>query len=595
VRSLLTDFVDKRMADSDLVAIVRVVGGTGLLQQFTSDKQLLHRAIAQLTPTAHQYSALNDLQDVDRFDPFGAMQSSGGEVGAKTSRGQSAPPIDDEVTLDGYTRGSRALFTLTVAGNVVDSMRTLPGRKNMVLFSGGLPVFEANQSQVLIDGAPITVQETSSLSTGVNYLLRLLTDRASRAGVAINTMDLRGLKASRGVSSFTDPGNEGKSGLGNFSTGGAYGGRVPDMAMLDNTSLDTLTGHQGLQALSDATGGVSVTNTNDFSGGLDRVIARSSYYLLAYKPTEPFDGKFHKLQIKVDRPGARVYTRVGYVAKADASEKELTKEQAIVRAAMAPLAKREVDVSGAIQYRFVPQNRAAIDVNLHIAANKLDIKQAADGKYQTSLDVVGFVIDGLGKTQGGFSETLSASLTPDEYKRALTTGIGYTGQVELGPGSYQLRVAVRETATGRLGTLSRYLEVPDMSKKHFTASSIFLHAITSGAGAKAQPVPLTALRQISRKDDLRFSVVVYNAKLDKAKPQLTTRLTISRPDKIIFQGPIEGVDLHGADSSQAIRIGQIGLSKLSPGHYFLTLEVTDNLSDKKNQTLVRNIDFYVVD
>jgi hypothetical protein len=134
-----------------------------------------------------------------------------------------------------------------------------------------------------------------------------------------------------------------------------------------------------------------------------------------------------------------------------------------------------------------------------------------------------------------------------------------------------------------------------MSKKHFTASSIFLHAITSGAGAKAQPVPLTALRQISRKDDLRFSVVVYNAKLDKAKPQLTTRLTISRPDKIIFQGPIEGVDLHGADSSQAIRIGQIGLSKLSPGHYFLTLEVTDNLSDKKNQTLVRNIDFYVVD
>jgi hypothetical protein len=134
-----------------------------------------------------------------------------------------------------------------------------------------------------------------------------------------------------------------------------------------------------------------------------------------------------------------------------------------------------------------------------------------------------------------------------------------------------------------------------MSKKHFTASSVFLHAITSGAGAKAQPTPLTALRQISRKDDLRFSVVVYNAKLDKDKPQLTTRLTISRPDKVIFQGPIGGVDLHGADASQAIRIGQIGLSKLSPGHYFLTLEVTDNLADKKNQTIVRNIDFYVID
>ncbi|HEV8141046.1 MAG TPA: VWA domain-containing protein [Pyrinomonadaceae bacterium] len=599
VRSVLSDFVDKRMGADDLVAIVRVVGGTGLLQQFTSDKQLLHRAIQQLTPSTHPFSAFNDLQGLDRFDPmdFMAGGGGGGEVGSKTTPAKPsvATTIDDEVTLDGYTRGSRALFTLTVAGNVIDSMRSLPGRKNMVLFSGGLPIFESNQSQVSIDGAPITIQETSSLSTGVNYLLRQLTDRASRAGVAINTMDVRGLKASRGVSSFTDPGNEAKSGLGRFDSGGATFGRAPDLAIFDNTGLDTLTGHQGLEALSDATGGVSVANTNDFGEGLDRVLARSSYYVLAYKPTEPFDGKFHKLQIKVDRPGAKVYTRVGYVAKADDTTKPLTKEQAIVRAAMAPLAKREVDVSGAIQYRFVPQNRAVIDVNLRIDAGKLDIKQASDGKYQTALDVVGFVIDRFGKTEAGFSETLSASLTPDEYKRAVTNGIGYMGRVELTPGSYQLRVAVRETATGRLGTLSRYLEVPDMSKKRFTASSVFLHAITASAGAKAQPAPLTALRQISRKDDLRFSVVVYNAKLDKDKPQLSTRLTISRPDKVIFQGPIEGVDLRGADTSQAIRIGQIGLSKLSPGHYYLTLEVTDNLADKKNQTLVRGIDFSVID
>jgi len=598
VRSVLSDFVDKRMGADDLVAIVRVIGGTGLLQQFTSDKQLLHRAIEQLKPSMHPYSAFNDLTGLDRSDPMDFMGGGGGgEVGSKITPAKPsvATTIDDEVTLDGYTRGSRALFTLTVAGNVIDSMRSLPGRKNMVLFSGGLPIFESNQSQVSIDGAPITVQETSSLSTGVNYLLRLLTDRASRAGVAINTMDVRGLKASRGVSSFTDPGNEAKSGLGRFDSGGATFGRAPDLAIFDNTGLDTLTGHQGLEALSDATGGVSVANTNDFGEGLDRVLARSSYYVLAYKPTEPFDGKFHKLQIKVDRPGAKVYTRVGYVAKADATDKPLTKEQAIVRAAMAPLAKREVDVLGAIQYRFVPQNRAVIDVNLRIDAGKLDIKQASDGKYQTALDVVGFVIDRFGKTEAGFSETLSASLTPDEYKRAVTNGIGYMGRVELTPGSYQLRVAVRETATGRLGTLSRYLEVPDMSKKHFTASSVFLHAVTASAGAKAQPAPLTALRQISRKDDLRFSVVVYNAKLDKDKPQLTTRLTISRPDKVIFQGPIDGVDLRGADTSQAVRIGQIGLSKLSPGHYYLTLEVTDNLADKKNQTLVRSIDFSVID
>jgi len=597
VRSVLSDFVDQRMGADDLVAIVRVVGGTGLLQQFTSDKQLLHRAIDQLMPSNNPYSAFNRMSGLTRFDPMDFMAGGGGgEIGGHAPPTNStAPAIDDEVSLDGYTRGSRALFSLTVAGNVIDSMKSLPGRKNMVLFSGGLPIFESSQSQISIDGAPITIQETSSLSTGVNYLLRLLTDRASRAGVAINTMDVRGLKASRGVSSFTDPGNEAKSGLGRFDSGGATFGRAPELAIFDNTGLDTLTGHQGLEALSDATGGITVVNTNNFGEGLDRVIQRTSYYVLAYRPTEPFDGKFRKLQIKVDRPGAKVYTRVGYVAKADASEKTLTKEQTIIRAAMAPLAKREVDVSGAIQYRFIPQNRAVIDVNLQIDTSKLDMKQAADGKYQTSLDLVGFVINSLGKTEAGFSETLNANLSPDEYKRALISGLGYTGRVELAPGSYQLRVAVREAAMGKLGTLSRYLEVPDMTKKRYTASSVFLHSVAPASGAKAQPTPLTALRQISRKDDLRFSVVVYNAKLDKDKPQLSTRLTISRPDKIVFQGPIEGVDLRGGDASQVIRIGQIGLSKLSPGHYLLTLEVTDTLADKKNQTVVRSIDFYVID
>src|SRR5713226_1100735 len=45
IREMLTNFVDNRMAVTDLVAIVRTVGGKGLLQQFTTDKDLLRRAI----------------------------------------------------------------------------------------------------------------------------------------------------------------------------------------------------------------------------------------------------------------------------------------------------------------------------------------------------------------------------------------------------------------------------------------------------------------------------------------------------------------------------------------------------------------------
>ena len=36
VRQMLSDFVDNKMQDGDLVAVVRTVGGKGLLEQFTA-------------------------------------------------------------------------------------------------------------------------------------------------------------------------------------------------------------------------------------------------------------------------------------------------------------------------------------------------------------------------------------------------------------------------------------------------------------------------------------------------------------------------------------------------------------------------------
>jgi VWFA-related protein len=607
VRSVLTDFVDKQMADTDLVAIVRVVGGVGFLQQFTSDRQLLRRAIAELTPRSHPYSVFGNFASAERNDkppkPAGGV---GGEVASNTQTSNietlniPAPngAMDSDVSLDGYTRGSRALTALSVTGSVVDSMRPLPGRKSLVLISGGLPLFESSQTQFAVNGSPIPMQEARALTTNVDYLLKQLTDKASRAGVVINSMDVRGLKASGGVSHFTDQGNEAKSGLvaGMMNEDNTHTeGRAPNMAQFDNMRFDTLTGHQGLEALAEATGGVSIINTNNFGEGLRRVTNRSSYYLLAYKPSEPFDGKFHKLQVKVRRPGAKVYSRVGYVAKPDEGPKgPLTKEQEVARAAMSPLAKRDVDVSAAFQYRFLPGNLAAVDIDLLVDAGTLDFKQGPDGKQHASLDVVGFVVNQMGKTQQGFSETINFALTPDEHKRAVASGVGYSGHVELPPGNYMLRVAVREAETGKLGSLSKYLEVPDMNKKRLTMSSVFLHSVDPAAGAKAQPVALTALRQIHRKDDLRFSAVVYNPKLAGGSPKLSTQLVISRGDRVVFQGPVQSLEVK-AGEAQFIKVGQIGVSKLAAGRHVLTFIVTDELSDKKGTQLARSIDFNVVD
>ena len=68
VRKMLTDFVDNKMREGDLVAIVRTVGGGGLMQQFTSDKRILHRAISQIRPQLHPYSAFNNLPGAGQID-----------------------------------------------------------------------------------------------------------------------------------------------------------------------------------------------------------------------------------------------------------------------------------------------------------------------------------------------------------------------------------------------------------------------------------------------------------------------------------------------------------------------------------------------
>jgi VWFA-related protein len=592
VRQLLTDFVDNRMREGDLVAIVRVVGGSGLLQQFTSDRAILRRAIARISPQLHPFSAFNNLPSDQQVNTQ-LIQATETEAAAFPAEAISASNTNLDTSNEGVNRGFRALLTLQVAAEVTSSLKGLPGRKSLVLISGGLPLSEASPTEITVDRLPITIVEARNYLGNATYLLRQLIDRASRAGVVINTMDIRGLKSSRGVAKFTDPGNEGTSALFGGSGGSTGFGRLPNMAQFDNLALDTLSSHLGLTALAESTGGVSVINTSNFNEGLDRVLSRSNYYVLAYAPSEAFDNKYHKLEIRVSRPGARVYSREGYFATPDAAPSTpSTKEEAIFKAVMSPLAKREVELAGRLQYRFIPDTGAEVDINLLVNANNLSFKEDSDGKYRATFDVVGFIANSVGKSQGGFSQTVTSSLSPADYKRALTMGLSYSAHAQLPPGSYQLRAVVRDSESGRLGSISQYIEIPDINKKHITASSVFLYAVDPDPGAK--PQPLTALRQLPRKQDLRYAVVVYNPKIADGKTQLRSQVIVSRGSKIVFQepeAPVNGTLQNG----QVVKIGQLGLGKAQPGRYVLTMVITDPQAKKEERTIVRSVDFNLVD
>jgi len=574
VRQALTDFVENQMQEGDLVAIVRTVGGKGLLQQFTADRGLLRRAIAQLTVVTSPLQSFNNPAQEGVNNPRIPAQAEGlGGVRDTEADVIAAPEFGGAE--DETVRLFRGLITLQTANYLVDSLREIPGRKSLVLISGGIPIFETSS--------------TGTAYSSVSYMLNQLTDLATRAGVVINTLDPRGLRASPGVASFVD--TPGRSALGGGS--GAFGRGESDALG------PTLAGgeeHIGLNTLSSATGGVSIANINNLKNGLDKIVSRSrGYYVLAYTPEDQFDNKFRKLQIKVKRDGLKVYSHTGYLAREDrTSGKPLTKEQSILQAAKSPLAKRDVDVSANVGYKLTAANKAAVDINLVIEAQKLTFTQSAEGKQQASFDVAGFLYDQYGKLRGGFSETVNASLSPADYQRALKEGLTYSASTELPSGYFQFRAAVRETGTDKIGTLSRYLEIPNLSNGKLAMSTLYLSAVDATAKTgNSEPRPLQGVRRLSHSQDLRYAAVIYNAKKNGDKIGIRTQTIITQGDTILLKEPEQEINV--SDPTKAIKIGQLGVSRVKPGRYTLTLIVTDPQADKKFRTVSRSIDFTVVD
>jgi len=595
VRDLLRNFINNQMQQGDLVAIVRVLGNTDLLGQYSSDKQMLLRAIDALTPRSHPFST--------SVPNFGSVDTTPSADDSGTNTEAVSNSLDAESQTDTVNKGFRTLIPLATTNSVILGLKSIPGRKSVVLISGGLPLYESNEQGTVIDrstGESLSVQEIRPIYGDTSSLIQTIVDNAGRAGVVVNTMDVRGLQPRPGVRGFQD--TEAKSGLGmtvgSASVGGGGAnpgfGRTPDMALIAGT--DSLAGAEGLRAIANATGGVASINTNNFAAGLDKILNRAAgYYLLGYTSTEKFDAKFHKISIKVKRDGAHVYSRAGYYAREEvAATGANTKEEAVIRAATSPLVRRELGVSSFVQHKFTAESKAEVDIHIFIDPKTLTFTQAG-GRYKDSFDLVVFVFDSTGKARGGFSETVNTNLTPEEYKRALATGLSDSGHTELPSGNFQLRVVVRESETGRIGTAYRYLEVPNLAKRQLTMSSLFIYGIDPSQQGTAAITPLQALRQVSRKNELRYAAVVYNPKMDGNKPQAQTQVIISQGSKVLYQEPEKPLSgTVSGNGDQVINVGQLGLSKVNPGRYVLTMIVSD-AGDKKVRRISRSIDFNVVD
>lgn len=585
-RKVINNFLDKQMGQNDQVAITSATGQIGFLQQLTTDRMVLHKALERVTPG--NYS----VRDIERppMSEYQAMLIERGGDGVMfdyfvTETIRQNPGLN-RLTAGQIVRGrAQALQsqaervnsnTLSGLESLVRSARNLPGRKLVFFLSGGF----------LID---------TRRSSVINKL-RNVTTAAANSGVVIYSMDTRGL-----VASLQDASTEAA-----FDPGGQLAGATSTFGELSATQ-------DPLNALAVDTGGKALFNTNDLTQGLAPAIKETStYYLLAWKPDAETSGRFRQLEVKlVNRPDLSVRVRKGFFdvdpAEPAVEAKKKPKEAPPVKTAAATLREvvtaaypeRALPISMSVDYYDVPEKGSTLSTSINLPGEFLSFGQQPDGKIQAIVDLSGVYYDEKGKPQANFLERITTTAPTLEATKGYNADIIFNYPAKLPPGLYNVRAAARDEKSGRVGSAHAWIEVPDLTKKQLTMSSVLLGermlTVTSVSDNNdSSPVALSASHRFKRDSTLRFLVFVYNMAPSPAdqKPDVAVQVQVLRDDQPVITTAVRKLNTEGVtDMTRLPYAAEMPMSDLGPGRYVLQVSVIDRVA-KQSTTRKTHFDVY---
>ena len=573
LRGALRKFVNEQIQPGDLVAIIRTSGGMGALQQFTADKRQLAAAVERI-----KWNALGR-SGVSAFDPI--QPPTPGPNGADIDQANQ--------DFEEFRRDTFAVGTLGAVSYVVRGLKDLPGRKSILLVSDGFKIYDRN--------------DPTKTYLAQQRLQRLI-DEAGRASVVIYTMNATGLQ----TLAFTAADN--LSGRDNQQLQDAFNARR-DQAYDNQESLDLLA-HE--------TGGIAIRNTNDLSGGIRRVLEdQKGFYLIGYRPDEStFDkrtGKrtFHHLSLKVTRPGKfNIRMRNGFYGVTDEeTAAPLTLGQKLYQAVSSPFGATGVHLQLTSVFSNDPKVGSFMRSMLHIDAHDLTFTDEPNKLHKCVVDILAMTFGDNGIPIDQVGRTYTIELPEELYQRAQREGFVYIMTVPVKkPGPYQLRVALRDSATDHIGSASQFVDVPDLKKNRLALSGLALRG-TSRMNGQAGDDPAAQQEGVDRGSAeagpavrhyhsgmyLSYVYFIFNAHSDKdGAPQLTTQVTLFHEGKPVFSGHPAPLTTTGQPDMKRLIAGgviQLGID-MPPGDYVLQVTVTDALADKKHQIVSQWMDFSVV-
>src|SRR5271156_6240677 len=434
-------YLRTQLNEGQKIAILSLSESLGLLQDFTSDPRLLIAAL-------------------DKYKPGTSNELSGATTQTLTPAEAAVMPGEmlREIDLHNQSRAAestdnRVRVTLEALRSIARAFGGFRGRKNLIWVSA---VFPFN----LQPGAGDYPDAQRTYAEDVRRTAELL----AAARVAVYTVDARSLLVGSSVYDQTlsptpDPLVRTVQSLNNQQTPGEQ---------LTDSHDATVTSHQTMQDLAAETGGLALYNRNDIA----RAVAVSAadgehYYSLGYYPEGArWDGKFHNIEVKLNREGLKVRHRSGYfavdVAQSSASENPQQRaHQAYeeLRSALAdPLPATQVTFRVYIP-AIVAAPKPQVQIQFLVDTSAISFDAIENGTHHCNLDFMVAAISPDGKIVASDGHTVDALLSSDQFAQMNRDGLPFTMQLALAPAEYSLRMAVRDNRTGQIGTLTLPLVV----------------------------------------------------------------------------------------------------------------------------------------
>lgn len=556
VRRQLRKYIDEELSPNDLVAIIRTGGDVGALQQFTNDKRVLTTAVDHI-----------------RWNPCS-------RVGVHVFNPAGAPPLREATGYGvcGQEPHDSIRASLRIFDFVLDGMKFLPGRKSMVVLSDDLPI-----STRMAGEEPFGRDSPISLVAAFNKV----TEKAIRSAVVIYAADTRGLQ-------YTGPTAADQVTFPSRSVA------QPDsiLARMRNARTSAMfNGRQGADLLSQETGGFLNMNSNDY--GLKKVMTdQQGYYLIGFRPAdETFDRRFHALKVRVKQSGLTVRTRSGFYGFTDDQVRavRLTPDDAINHALLSPVSAQEINVRLTSFFIDDPKDGPLVRSLLYFDPHDVTFTER-DGWQVTNLKIKTMVFGDNGKPIAEEERTGNIRFRGEGYQRALREGVTYTLDFPLSvKGPFQIRVAVRDDETSKIGSAGQFVELPNLGNGRLLMSGIVARAATNNDS----PEPVAsgpAVRQFHQGSTIKLAYSIYNAAVQQRKPELNAQIRLFRDGLNVFTGESLPVDLTAqTDLQRLTNVLKFNLgSQLSLGNYVCQIIVTDS-SDKQNPRVASQwIDFEIV-